>query len=37
MAQYRNISIEWLQRMYEAGYITLCDGDLREVLDIIFE
>ncbi len=37
MTQYRNINIEWLQRMYEDGYITLCDGDLQEVLNVIFE
>ncbi len=37
MAQYRNINIEWLQRMYSDGYIALCDGDLQKVLDVIFE
>ncbi|CQJ32823.1 Uncharacterised protein [Yersinia enterocolitica] len=37
MSQFRNINIEWLQCMHEAGYITLCDGDLQEVLDVIFE
>lgn len=37
MSQFRNINIEWLQRMHEAGYIALCDGDLQEVLEVIFE
>lgn len=37
MANYRNISLEWLQRMYSDGYIALCDGDLQEVLNVIFE
>ncbi|HDL7100159.1 TPA: hypothetical protein PXM79_002950 [Yersinia enterocolitica] len=26
MSQYRNISIEWLQRMHADGYAALCDG-----------
>jgi hypothetical protein len=37
MANYKNISIEWLQYMYSDGYIALCDGDLQEVLNVVFE
>lgn len=37
MANYRNISVEWLIHMHSLGCITLCDGDLQEVLDVIVE
>lgn len=37
MANYKNISIEWLQYMHSDGYIALCDGDLQEVLNVAFE
>lgn len=37
MANYQNISLEWLQRMYLDGYIALCDGDFQEVLNVVLE
>ncbi len=37
MSKYRNVPIKWLQDMYDAGYIALCDADYQEVIDVVWE
>ncbi|VEB97374.1 Uncharacterised protein [Cedecea lapagei] len=37
MANYRNVTIEWLIAMLADGYVAICDADKQEILDVTFE
>lgn len=37
MGNYQNVSVDWLVRMFEIGYVAILDADTQEVHDVVFE